>query len=154
MRLILTAIVCSLLTVGGFFVYKQYQRSEMKQDARAHVMSMVQRNSQDVGADARARVDELVGSFLDEMFRRHYESGGLTKPAEFDEVNFSRELFAKIYEETRGTGVSEETKDFAALLFAQSRPLQQGSLGGVGGGRLPEDTPEDDVPGEDDGAGG
>jgi hypothetical protein len=153
MRLIITAIVCSLLTVGGFFGYKQYQRSEMKQDARAYVMTMVQRQSQHFGADAEAQIAEHVRRFMDEVFRRHYESGGLTQPAEFDDVNFSRDLFEQIHDEIQESDASEETKDFAARLYAQSRPLQRGSLGGVGAGRLPEGTPEDDVSGDGDAEG-
>ena len=146
MRLIITAIVCSLLTVGGFFGFKQYQRSQMKQDARAYVMTMIQRHSDDFGPEAEAQLAESVRRNLNEVFRRHYESGGLSKPAEFDEVGFSRELFERIYNETRDGDVTEETKDYAARMFVHSRPIQQGALGGVGGGRLPDDTPEDELP--------
>lgn len=149
MRLIITAIVCSLLTVGGFFGFKQYQRAEMKQDARAYIMTMVQRNSQNFGPEAEAQIAEQVRDLLDETFGRHYESGGLTKPAEFDEVNFGRDLFASIHDEIQQADVSEETKEFAKRLYIQSRPLQRGALGGVGAGTLPEGTPEDDMPGDD-----
>ncbi len=124
MRLIITVVVCSLLTVGGFFGYKQYQRAEMKQNARDYAMVTVTRTASNFDAQAEPVIVEYVNRFVDESFQAHYRSGGLTKPAEFSDVAFSRDLFERVYNAVRESDDPDEVKRFARNLYAQTRPME------------------------------
>lgn len=147
MRLIIVAVVCSLLTVGGFFGFKQYQRAEMKQDAREYVMSMIQRAAQSHGAEAESRVVEFFNEAFDDTFREHYSSGGLSKPAEFSDVAFSRDLFERINTRAQSEDIADEAKQLASELYRHSQPMQAGSFGAMPDETVPPppgESPEGD----------
>jgi len=146
-RLIIIAIVCSLLTVGGFFGFKQYQRAEMKQGAHDYVMSMIQRAAKSHGPEAESRIVEFCNEAFDETFRDHYISGGLSKPAEFSDVAFSRDLFEKINTRAQAEDIAEAAKELASQLYRHSQPMRRGSFGAMPGGDIPpipDESPDDD----------
>lgn len=124
MRLIITVLVCSVLIVGGFFGYKQYQRSEMKQGARDYAVATVTLTAKNSEPEAEAVILKYLDRYLDETFTAHYRSGGLTKPAEISDVAFARDLFDRIYDAVSDDDVSGEVKRLARTIYAQTRPLE------------------------------
>lgn len=139
MRLTITAIIVSLLTVGGFFGFKLYQRAEMKQDAEAYLLNSIQRQSARFTPEAGAAVVDLARPHIDEIFAANYISGGLTKPAEFDDIGFTRGMYEKLHQQLPSMELDEDVANLITRLYVQSRPIRQGMLGGVGGGMLPPD---------------
>lgn len=159
MRLIVTAIICSLLTVGGFFGYKQYQRVEMRDNARAtierSIETSIERESGRFDPQSKMGIDRLMREHLNAAFAAHYVSGGLTRPAEFDEVEFMRDIFERMHNAAEAGAENESTRDFARYLYIRSRPTTPGGFGGPAGRSNPpsgggdpspdgdEDSPED-----------
>lgn len=148
MRLIITAIVCSLLVIGGFFGFKQYQRAGMKSEARAYVMKSVGVRAEAYSLEARDSVIEHIDELFSETFGDHYVSGGLTKPAEFNDAMFARDLFDRVDTAVQEADVSGEARRLAGELRQYSQPLNRGRFAGVPGGRDP--SPADDEPADDD----
>jgi len=128
-RLIITVLVCSVVIVGGFFGYKQFQRSEMKQGARDYAMTTVTRTAKDFDPEAEPVIVDYLDRHLEETFSAHYRSGGLTKPAEFNDITFARDLFDRMHEAIRGDDASEEVKRFAHRLYIRSRPWDERGFG-------------------------
>ncbi len=148
MRLAILSVVITVLTVGGFFGYKLYQRSQMKADAIEFLETAVNRHTTRFGNDATDRLLELLMEEVDQAFGEHYRSGGFTQPAEFDEIPFTRVVYERVYARSKTMDLDEQTMDFAEWMFAQSRPLSRRGAGGPGLD-LPDDPDTDDESPED-----
>lgn len=123
MRLVILVIVCSVLTVGGFFGYKQYERAQTRDDAMVFVMRSVDQHAEQYGQEAKDGVVRYMNKHRRDAFNAHYNSGGLRQPAEFDEIGFMRDLFQRVRDDAQQDSVSEQTKAFAQYLYIRSRPL-------------------------------
>ncbi|MFU8828663.1 MAG: hypothetical protein ACNA8P_04415 [Phycisphaerales bacterium] len=124
MRLVIITIVCSALTIGGFFGYKQYERNQTKDEALQFLTRSVQvASSEGFGDEARNQVNEYIAEHLSGTFAAHYSSGGLFNLAEFNEVAFMRDIFERVRDDIRTAAVPESTKQLAQRLYLHSRPL-------------------------------
>ncbi|MFI4853702.1 MAG: hypothetical protein ACIAQF_01830 [Phycisphaerales bacterium JB065] len=132
MRLAIISVLITVLTVGGFFGYKLYQRSQMKSDAIEYLETSLNRHRTQFGDDATARLMDLLLEEADEAFAKHYRSGGFTKPAEFDEIPFTRVVYERVYERSKVMELDEQTKQFAEWMYSQSRPLSRRGAGTQG----------------------
>lgn len=147
MRLTIISVLITVLTVGGFFGYKLYQRSQMKSDAIEYIETSLNRHRSRFGDDAMARLMDLLLEEADEAFGEHYRSGGFTKPAEFDEIPFTRVVYERAYERSKVMELDEQTKEFAEWMYAQSRPLSRQGAGAQG--ERPNNNPPRDPDSEE-----
>jgi hypothetical protein len=122
MRLIIISIATALLTIGGFFGYKQYQRIEMRDRAIGYVLRITDRESKWADDAARDRVKFYINDLSPRTFSMFYRSGGFTQPAELDEAEFTRELFQVLSETVRNEGEPESVQRLATHLYRQTRP--------------------------------